>query len=168
MIGLSFVIILVGGIALLPTTSGFIKNFVGESTFPVVDFNNIKVNNDQDHYLVCPRNLCPEGVADAESPLYRASDQQLRTRLLSFVDNRPNITLKNVDLALKQFDFIEQTPGSSFPDIITVRIIPNSEQTSSLALYSRSVIGEGVEGANKRRIENWLLIFEIFNPISPL
>ena len=159
-IGISFLTVMVGGLALLPSTSGIIGNIVGEVEFPDVSFENLETDSNQDHYVVCPESTCPEQSIDIQSPTYNASVAEMRSRLLSFVDNRPNITLKNLDLVLQQFDFIERVPGTGFPDIVTVRIIQNMDGTCNLAIYSRSVIGEGAEGSNKRRAENWLLVFE--------
>lgn len=159
-IGLSFITVMLGGLALLPSSSGFLKSIVGETQFPIVIFEELQVDQKHDHYVICPDQLCPEGSSNASSPKYKASISELRSHLLSFVDNRPNITLKNINMDIQQFDFTQQVPSSGFPDIITVRIFPNIDGTISLAMYSRSVIGDGVEGANKRRIENWLLIFE--------
>lgn len=162
LIGLSFLTVMIGGMALLPSTSGIIRDFFGKPEFPVVAFEEIEVDQSQDHFVVCPEYFCPEENLNYTSPKYDASVEQMRSRLLSFVDNRPNITLKNLDLAIQQFDFTEQVPEGGFPDIITVRIIQNMDGTTSLAIYSRSVIKDGAAGSNKRRVENWLLIFEAF------
>lgn len=153
---------MVGGLALLPSTSGIIGNIIGRPEFPIVSFENLETEVEQDHYVVCPNGVCPLGSVDRESPNYNASTTEMRAKLLAFVDNRPNITLKNIDMSLQQFDFIEQVPGASFPDIITVRIIENIDGTVSLAIYSRSVIGDGIADFNKRRVENWLLVFDAF------
>lgn len=161
-IGISFLTVMLGGLALLPSTSGFLKQILGETEFPIVSFDTLNVNNDRDYYLICPEHLCIEGVSNGVSPRYKASSSEMRTRLLSFVDNRPNITLKNIDLNIQQFDFTENVPESSFPDIITIRIVTNGDETTSLAIYSRSVIGDGKAGNNKNRVENWLLVFDRF------
>ena len=161
-IGLSFLTVMIGGLALLPSTSGIISNFIGKTEFPVVSFETLEADPNQDYYIICPEYLCPEGSANMVSARYNASTTEMRARLLSFVDNRPNITLKNIDLNIQQFDFTENVPNSTFPDIITIRIIQNEGGTSSLAIYSRSVIGEGLAGSNRRRVENWLLIFDRF------
>jgi len=161
-IGLSFLTVMIGVFALLPSSSGIISNFIGKTEFPVVSFEELEVDQSQDYYVICPEYLCPLNPSYGVSPRYKASATQIRTHLLSFVDNRPSINLKNIDMGLQQFDFTQSIPNSTFPDIITVRIIPNEDGTSSLAIYSRSVIGEGEIGSNKRRVENWMLIFNRF------
>jgi uncharacterized protein (DUF1499 family) len=43
-----------------------------------------------------------------------------------------------------------------FPDYVSVRAVPLSDTTSTLAIYSRSVYGHSDLGVNKARIEGWL------------
>lgn len=46
-----------------------------------------------------------------------------------------------------------------FVDIVAIRALPLSENRSTLAIYSRSLVGESDLGANQERVEAWLEAF---------
>ncbi len=52
--------------------------------------------------------------------------------------------------------YIQRTKIMRFPDTINVRIIDLGEGRSTIALYSRSQLGESDFGVNRARIERWL------------
>jgi uncharacterized protein (DUF1499 family) len=43
-----------------------------------------------------------------------------------------------------------------FPDLITIRFIAIDANRTTLAIYSRSVWGQGDMGVNKARIRGWV------------
>ena len=43
-----------------------------------------------------------------------------------------------------------------FPDTVDIKILPVAGNESTLAIYSRSLIGRGDLGVNRARIARWL------------
>jgi uncharacterized protein (DUF1499 family) len=44
----------------------------------------------------------------------------------------------------------------NFPDLVTVQVVAQGENASTLVLYSRSVYGHSDLGVNRRRLRAWL------------
>jgi uncharacterized protein (DUF1499 family) len=66
------------------------------------------------------------------------------------------VTTVELDEASLTDRYIQRSERLGFPDTIVVRFIDYPEGRSSLAIYSRSQLGESDLGANKARIERWL------------
>jgi uncharacterized protein (DUF1499 family) len=47
-----------------------------------------------------------------------------------------------------------------YPDTIDVAVFPMGEGQSSVAIYSRSLVGHGDFGVNRARVERWLTALE--------
>jgi uncharacterized protein (DUF1499 family) len=72
------------------------------------------------------------------------------------ISKQPRVERRAVSEDELQYDFVQRSPLLRFPDTITVRFIPLSPTTSTLAMYSRSHYGYSDFGVNRRRIETWL------------
>ena len=59
-----------------------------------------------------------------------------------------------------QFTYVERSRLMGYPDLITVRYFSLEANTSTLALYSRSLYGYSDLGVNQKRIEQWLASFK--------
>jgi uncharacterized protein (DUF1499 family) len=51
---------------------------------------------------------------------------------------------------------LQHTRLMRFPDTIDIEVLPAAGTQSTLAIYSRSLIGHGDLGVNRARIERWL------------
>ena len=50
----------------------------------------------------------------------------------------------------------DRTPLLRFVDTVTIRVLPAADGGSTFAAYSRSNVGVGDLGTNRRRLERWL------------
>ena len=127
--------------------------------FPVgdlesVDFATLTPGDRPNRFLMCPPGLC--GKAQAESPRFDVSVDQLRAQWSKVVAARPRTALLTKDADGRQADYVQRSALFRFPDVITVRFIAVSESQSTLAIYSRSLYGKSDLGVNRARVETWL------------
>ena len=52
--------------------------------------------------------------------------------------------------------FIQYTRLMRYPDTIDVQVLPAGDNQSTLAIYSRSLVGQKDFGVNRARVERWL------------
>jgi len=104
-------------------------------------------------YLVCPQGRC-DG-ADATAASYRLSDDQLYQRWLTVVRQAPRTRLIATDRDERLIHAEERSRIFRFVDTILVRIVADGGGSSFIA-YSRSELGYGDLGVNRRRLERWI------------
>jgi len=124
--------------------------------FPVresdpVDFATLQLSGNPNQYLLCPPGLCGE-QAHAESAVYDMPADALRTRWEAVVLAQPRVTVLQRDRTNLQVDYVQRSARFRFPDVISVRFIPLTPDTSTIAIYSRSVFGKSDFGVNRERI----------------
>ena len=88
--------------------------------------------------------------------MFDVSVEQLCERWHEVVAVQPRVELLAKDEDAQQFDYVQRSAWFRFPDIITVRFISVSSSHSTLAIYSRSIYGNGDFGVNRERIDAWL------------
>ena len=52
--------------------------------------------------------------------------------------------------------FVQVTRLMRYPDTVDLEVIPVGENQSTLALYSRSLVGRKDFGVNRARLQRWL------------
>ena len=120
-----------------------------------VDFAELELTDKPNQFLMCPPGYCGAN-AEAESPVFDVPVERLRARWRKMVDGQPRVELLASDSEGGQYDYLERSARFRFPDLITVRFISISPSQSTLAIYSRSIYGQGDYGVNRKRIEAWL------------
>ncbi|MGI9355966.1 MAG: DUF1499 domain-containing protein [Rhizobiaceae bacterium] len=106
--------------------------------------------------LICPQDLCDEESLDRESSVYDIPAGQLRDELLKSLDEEDDLRRVDDGADPLKLRFIQRTTWMHYPDTIRVEIIPIDDDTSTLAIYSQSQIGESDFGVNLERVERWL------------
>lgn len=104
-------------------------------------------------YLVCPAGHC-QSDPDRVAAVYKLSAPDLAKAWLELVEAEPRVTRVSVNGLFSQH--YQRTPLMRFRDNIDAEIIPVSENTSSIAIYSRATLGVRDFGVNKKRIDEWL------------
>lgn len=169
-IGISVVLILAGALFMVPGIQDYFTG--GDNSWKIepVDFSTLDSEPDTANaYLACPEYMCPYATADNTPPIYAVNATKLREMILGFVDTRPGVKLRSLDLNTLQFDFSVFTQGMRYPDVVTIRIHELSDEASTLALYSRSPLESNDKGRNKERAELWLrMIAPLKEEIAPL
>jgi uncharacterized protein (DUF1499 family) len=107
--------------------------------------------------LVCPARHCPNAKPDAEPKTYSMAPAELLARLKRIALAEPNTSElycgTDCDRAAR---ILQHTKLMRYPDTIDIEVLPAGDNRSTLAIYSRSLIGHGDLGVNRARIERWL------------
>ena len=135
---------------------GVAKRMGGRLDIGPTDWARLKRRRTPNDSLVCPPAFCPNAAADEESKTYPMTPADLLTRLKAIALAEQNVTEQscepNCDRTAR---FIQYSRGLRFPDTIDVEVIP-AGAGSTLALYSRSLVGRKDFGVNRARLRRWL------------
>ncbi len=72
------------------------------------------------------------------------------------VAREPRVAMLAEDTQTLQSDYVQRSALWRFPDIITVRFIARTDETSTVAVFSRAIYGYGDLGVNRERVTAWL------------
>jgi uncharacterized protein (DUF1499 family) len=106
--------------------------------------------------LVCPAGLCPKAKPDREPKTYGLSPDGLLARLKAVALAEPGTVEMPGTRNERRAHFIQYTRLMRYPDTIDVEVISAGENQSTLAIYSRSLVGRKDFGVNRARIARWL------------
>jgi hypothetical protein len=119
-----------------------------------VDFATLERRNTPNDALVCPSWLC-RAAPDIAAPLYELPADALR-RIVIGVVLRDDAVQVAEGGASRSDRFVVRTRWLRFPDTVDLMVIPLGPDRSTLALYSRSLVGRGDFGTNLARLRRWL------------
>ena len=153
--GLLIIVVIVVLVTVLIGREQLLAMVFGPVELTTIDFKTLTRTERPNQYLVCPDNVCT-AKPDATSPVYTVPATTLRDRWLTMVAQQPRVQQVNVSQDGLQYDFLQRSRLMRFPDSITVRFIPLSDTTSTLAIYSRSHYGYSDWQVNRQRVEAWL------------
>ena len=105
--------------------------------------------------LVCPAGHCPNAQADREPKTYSMPPDELLARLRHIAQSDPD-TRELPSASHRAARFLQLTRLMRFPDTIDAEVLPVGDNQSTLAVYSRSLIGRKDFGVNRARVERWL------------
>jgi len=80
--------------------------------------------------------------------------------LSAIVMSEPNTGALYCVLCETQARFVQYSRLMRFPDTIDVEVFPVGTDQSTLAIYSRSLVGYSDLGVNRARIARWLAALE--------
>src|SRR5882757_8584862 len=107
--------------------------------------------------LVCPASHCPNAKPDAEPKTYPIAPAELLARLKRIALAEPDTTElycgADCDRTAR---ILQHTRLMRFPDTIDIVVLPLADNKSTLAIYSRSLVGRSDFGVNRARIARWL------------
>jgi uncharacterized protein (DUF1499 family) len=132
-----------------------LESMLGVGDVPVIDFAALQRDDVPNKYLLCPKDMCTTRT-DGVTPVFNVPVQQLQVAWDQMVAEQPRLQLLRRDVTNTQIDYVQRSRLLRFPDLITVRFVPVDETHSTLAIYSRSVWGQGDFGVNRARVEEWL------------
>lgn len=114
--------------------------------------------------LACPADAC-RAASDLTPPLFAVNAGELRGAMARVIASEADvIQVENAPLAER---YIQRTRWLRFPDTVAVRYFPRGEGRSTLALYSRSQLGQNDLGVNRARIQRWLDKLAREAPLAP-
>lgn len=152
--GLAILAGLVVGTFLVVGADRFWRLF-GDPDMGSVTFETLARSRTPNDALACPPGLCA-AAADITPPGFAIAAPDLRRAFATVIAAEPRITVVETDDAALADRYVQRSRLLGFPDTIVVRFLELPDGRSTLALYSRSLIGHGDMGVNRARIERWL------------
>lgn len=124
-----------------------------------VDWTTLTRHNTPNDALVCPAGHCPNAKPDEEPKTYPVSTDDLLARLMTIALAEPGTKELPGDRA-HAARFVQYTWLMRYSDTIDASVIPRGNGQSTLALYSRSLVGRKDFGVNRARLQRWLAALE--------
>jgi uncharacterized protein (DUF1499 family) len=131
----------------------------GSPDLGAVDFETLKRGPKPNTALACPVGFCKNAQPDFVPPIYAMSEEKLRALITKRALAEPGVipVYRHESPGLPTQDrYVQRTPLMRFPDTINIRFIVLTENTTTLAVFSRSQIGHSDMGVNLARIRRWL------------
>jgi hypothetical protein len=138
-----------------PVGIGWIWGLFGPVDQGPVDFATLERRSTPNDALVCPSWLC-QAPPDIASQVYALPAEDLRRQVIAVVlrgGDAEQVHEGGVNLSDR---FVVRTRWLRFPDTVDLMVIPLGPDRSTLALYSRSLLGRGDFGTNLARLRRWL------------
>ena len=129
-----------------------------------VDFATLRRHATGNDALICPAGLCTNAEADGVAKVYDLAPAQLLERLtkIGLAEAGTEPLYRSVDRD-RTARFVQRSRLMRFPDTIDVEVFPANENKSTLAIYSRSLVGRRDFGVNRARVERWLAALDRAN-----
>ena len=127
----------------------------GPADLGPVNFETLKRRTSPNDLLACPQNICI-AKSDLASPIFAVSAPELQKAFAKVIASEPSVEQVASDDSGFTRRYVQRTKIMRFPDTIVVRFIDLGDGRSTIALYSRSQLGESDFGVNHARIERWL------------
>ena len=127
----------------------------GPADLGPVSFETLKRRSSPNDALACPPNICT-AKSDVIPPIFALSAPELAKVFAKVVASEPSVEQVALDDGGLTQRYVQRTKIMRFPDTIVVRFIDLGDGRSTIALYSRSQLGESDFGVNRARIERWL------------
>lgn len=135
---------------------GLAKLMGGRLDIGAIDWGRLKRRATPNDALVCTSALCPNAAPDEEPKTYSMAPAELLARVKTIARAQPNTTeLSGEPGRDRTARFIQYTRTMRFPDTIDVEVFP-AGAGSTLAIYSRSLLGRKDFGVNRARVRRWL------------
>ncbi|MGL4634717.1 MAG: DUF1499 domain-containing protein [Beijerinckiaceae bacterium] len=138
--------------------AAFYEMVFGSPDLGPVDFETFTRSTRPNTALACPAGLCRNAKADFDPGVYNVSEEALRDAFTRHALAQPGVipVYRHAQPGLPTQDrYVQRSKLMQFPDTIDIRFIALSDNTSTLAIYSRSQIGHSDFGVNLARIRQW-------------
>ena len=122
-----------------------------------VDWSRLTRHETPNDTLVCPAGRCLNAIPDWEPKTYPMPASELLARLKKIALAEPDTNeLSCEPNCARTARFLQLTRLMRYPDTIDIEVFPAGDNQSTLAIYSRSLIGRGDMGVNRARVTRWL------------
>jgi len=132
-----------------------IWSLFGPADLGPVAFETLERRTTPNDALACPPNFC-KARSDFTPPLFGVEVAALRAAMANLIASEQRISLIETNDTASTERYLQRSALMQFPDTIVVRYIQKPEGHSTLAIYSRSQLGESDLGVNRARLERWL------------
>jgi uncharacterized protein (DUF1499 family) len=136
---------------------GLAKLLGGPLDVGPVDFARLTRHATGNDALICPPGLCAEAEPDGEAKVYDVTLDRLLERVRTIALAEPDTEMLECDVGCAHVArFVQRTRVMRFPDTIDVEVYAAGTGKSTLAIYSRSLVGRRDFGVNRARVVRWL------------
>jgi uncharacterized protein (DUF1499 family) len=104
--------------------------------------------------LAAPAGFTP--VPDITTPTYLVAAKRLFALVQVVAADQPRTFQAALYADRRQVHYVVRSAAFNFPDLVMAQVRPETQGSSGLILYSRSVYGESDLGVNRKRAEAWL------------
>ena len=132
-----------------------IWSLFGSPDLGPVAFETLERRTTPNDALACPENFC-KARSDLMPPLFGVDVAAMRAAMAKLIASEQRISLVEANETALTERYIQRSALMQFPDTIVVRYIEQPEGHTTLAIYSRSQLGESDLGVNLARLERWL------------
>jgi hypothetical protein len=127
-----------------------------------VDFATLRRRDTPNDALVCPPGHCPQAVPDWPAKTYDMPAAGLADRISRIALAEPNTSTLHCQPPCEgTMRLVQESRVMRFPDTIDIAVLPVGGDKSTLAIYSRSLLGYGDFGVNRARIARWLAELDV-------
>lgn len=105
-------------------------------------------------YRVAPADTAAD--ADAVAPVFQIPASDLATQFDRIARSDGNVDVVGGSASSGFVTYVQTSTLFAFPDYISVKFIAVDATTSTLAVFSRSRLGQSDLGVNKKRVTSWL------------
>ncbi|WOI52554.1 DUF1499 domain-containing protein [Parvularcula sp. LCG005] len=116
-----------------------------------IDFASLERPKAPNHYLVAPEGLCQSTTPDEDAPEFRDDPDAMFMNIVQMVRSKDNVQDIEVDESARRLSFVSVTSFFKFKDDVDIAVLPGAAG-STVAIYSRSRVGKGDFGKNKKRV----------------
>jgi len=120
-----------------------------------LDFATLTRPDSPNTYLLAP-DSASQAEPDGTAPWFDMPPADLAEAWKAVAEEQPKTVKVWESEDGLQVSYVQRTPLMSYPDTITAQVITNSDNQSSLMVYSRSHYGYSDMGQNKKRIDAWI------------
>lgn len=132
-----------------------IWSYFGPADLGPVAFETLQRRASPNDALACPKEFCT-AKSDVIPPVFAASAKDLRAAFAKVIVAEPQLERVDANDQSLTDRYVQRTKLMQYPDTIVVRFIDRPNGASTIALYSRSQLGESDLGVNLARIKRWL------------
>jgi len=112
-------------------------------------------------YRMAPEGLTEKRI-DIISPIYSENALTIAQAFDEFaLRQRSTVRIAGFPAEL-MMTYVQRTERLKFPDYISIKFIDLGDNTSTIAVYSRSRYGYADQGVNKARVDRWVKTLETF------
>src|SRR3546814_798969 len=119
-----------------------------------LDFGFLRLTSRPNQFLVAPKGLT-QAAPHEESPVFAVAFERLCNAFAAMIEGQPRVEVRVRSEDGRRWELVQRSRLFRFADDVSVRFIDNGNGngTATLAIYSRSRLGYGDLGVNRRRVQ---------------
>lgn len=126
-----------------------------------LDLSQMSLPKSPNYYLMCPKDFCKNAKPQRIAHVYDVAPLKLLELWKEVIQSQPRVTEVFADPARGQWRYVQRSRILQFPDQITIQFIPVDAESTTLAIFSKSVYGYYDFNVNENRIRDWVTALDL-------